>query len=77
MPILGCSSLEEAFALQQAEEARAGRRGEFFDFIRSVPIVPIFATTPTREAFLKMANPMNKIKLLIHQAMSRPGKTRS
>ena len=33
MPILGCKTIEEAFALLQQEEQRAGRRGEFYEFI--------------------------------------------
>ena len=73
MPILGCSSIEEAFALQQAEEARAGRRGEFYDFIRSIPMVPVSKTTLRSEEFWAMTSPMSQVKMLVHQIMTRPG----
>ena len=73
MTILGCTSLEEAFALHQAEQKRAGKRGEFYDYICSIPMVPIFPATPTREEFLGMANPMEQVKLLVHNIMPRPG----
>lgn len=74
MPILGCKSIEEAFALLQQEEQRAGRRGEFYEFIQSVPIVPILQNTPDGEEMLAQAATMSQVKLLVHQAMSRPGK---
>ena len=73
MPILGCNTIEEAFALLQQEEQRAGRRGEFYEFIQSVPIVPILQNTPNGEDFLAQTTTMSQVKLLIHQAMSRPG----
>ena len=75
MPILGCTSIEEAFALQQAEERRAGRRGEFYDHIRSIPMVPIFKNIPSKDEFLEGAIPMTHVKMLVHQAMPRPGKS--
>ena len=73
MPILGCSSVEEAFALQQAEERRAGRRGEFYDHIRSIPMVPNFKKLPSKDEFMQDSIPLNHVKMLVHQAMSRPG----
>ena len=73
MPILGCRTLEEAFALLQQEEQRAGRRGEFYEFIQSIPIVPILENPPDGEEFLLQAATMSQVKMLIHQAMSRPG----
>ena len=75
MPILGCKTIEEAFALLQQEEQRAGRRGEFYEFIQSVPIVPILEHPPDGEDFAQTAM-MSQVKLIIHQAMSRPGKTK-
>ena len=74
MPILGANSLEEAFALHRAEERRAGRRGEFYDHIRSVPMVPILKTIPSEDEFLAQTAPMGQVYMIVHQAMSRPGK---
>ena len=73
MPILGCQTVEEAFALHKAEEIRAGRRGEFYDHVQSIPIMPILTTVPSQEEFLQLATPMSQVKMLLHQAMSRPG----
>ena len=73
MPILGCNTPEECFALHQAEERRAGRRGEFFDHIRSIPIVPILDEVPSQEEFLANFAPLRNVKMVIHQAMTRPG----
>ena len=76
MPILGCTSLEEAFALHQAELRRAGKRGEFYDHVCSFPMVPIYDATPTREDFLRRSAVMDEVKMLVHKIMPRPGKQR-
>ena len=74
MTILGCTSLEEAFALHQAELRRAGKRGEYYDHVCSFPMVPINITTPTREEFLRKTAVMDEVKMLVHKIMPRPGK---
>ena len=71
MTILGCSTMEEAFAIFHAERKRAGRRGEFYDHIRSFPVVP--TRLLSKEDILRNSNPLTEVKMLIHMAMSRPG----
>ena len=73
MPILGASSLEEAFSLMEAERRRSGKRREFFDHVQSHPIFPVDIAAQNCEELLSTVRPMDEIKMLFHTIMKRPG----
>ena len=65
MPILGASTLEEAFGLMEAERRRSGKRREFYDHVQSHPILPLESTAHSCEELLSHGRPMDAVVLLI------------
>ena len=73
MPILGASTLEEAFSLMEAERRRSGKRREFYDHVQSYPVFPLNSPAQSCEELLAAGNPMDMVQVLIHSIMKRPG----